>query len=309
MRWLALVVVLAVTKIAVAEPDATAGEMFQQGRDLAKQGRYAEACALFARSYGLEPALGTAVNLADCLERRGELRRAWELFDLVARNSVNVQSRARLARERADALLPRLATLIITLGDPTAAGLVLRIGERDITPAAQLQELLEPGDVELTASVPGKPAFTRVLHAAAGATMTVAIPAFAALEAPVTGTRRQRSRMVLAGGLAGVGVIGLGVALGFAVSAKLTYDDAFRHGCNHAPTGTQCMTGPDGTSPGARMIHLAGTRADIATTSAIAGAAVAAAGLAVFLTAPSETVRVAPLASDRALGLGIVGRF
>ena len=45
---------------------------------------------------------------------------------------------------------------------------------------------------------------------------------------------------------------------------------------------------------------------------AVAGvplATVAAVGVAVYLTAPSETVRVAPLAGARALGLGVVGRF
>src|SRR5512144_1872661 len=98
MRAFAIAIVIAVTRIAVAEPiDTTeASRIFQQGRDLAKLGRFAEACELFARSYGLDPALGTAVNLADCLEREGQLRRAWALFDVVARSSQNVQSRARL---------------------------------------------------------------------------------------------------------------------------------------------------------------------------------------------------------------------
>ncbi len=53
----------------------------------------------------------------------------------------------------------------------------------------------------------------------------------------------------------------------------------------------------------------AGRRADIATALSIGGAALAAVGVAVFLTAPSETVRIAPIAGARELGLGVVGRF
>src|SRR3954464_10235865 len=106
MRGIAIAIVMAMMGTAIADPvDPTeAGQIFLQARELARLGRLDEACELFARSYELDPALGTAVNLADCLERQGHLRHAWALFDVVARNSQNVQSRARLARQRADAL-------------------------------------------------------------------------------------------------------------------------------------------------------------------------------------------------------------
>ena len=100
MRGLAIAAVLAVTRIALADPaDATeAGAAFQRGRDLARAGRFDEACVEFGKSYQLEPALGTAVNLADCLERQRQFQRAWQLYDLVARSPKSGQSRARLAR-------------------------------------------------------------------------------------------------------------------------------------------------------------------------------------------------------------------
>src|SRR5262249_13651121 len=124
MRRLAIALVLAAAGVASAEPvDATeAGAVFQQGREAAKAGRFAAAGQRFARSYQLDRARGTAVTRADCLERQGQLRRAWELFDVVARNSQNVQSRARLARQRADALVAKLATVVVTLHEPLAAG-------------------------------------------------------------------------------------------------------------------------------------------------------------------------------------------
>ena len=189
MRILVIATVLAAARIAAAGPgdpgDATeASAAFQRGRDLAKLGRYTEACVEFGKSYELDPALGTAVNLADCLERQGQLYRAWELFDLVARSSPNVQSRARLARARADALAARLATVIVTLRDPTARGLAVRIGEHTVTPAREIRDLVEPRDIEVVATVPGRPAFRTTRHAAAGATVTVDVPALSAPDEP-----------------------------------------------------------------------------------------------------------------------------
>lgn len=304
MRWRAIATVLAVTRIAGAQPaDATeASAIFQQGRELAKTGRFAEACQLFARSYDLDPALGTAVNLADCLERQGQLRRAWELFDVVARNSQNVQSRARLARQRADALMARLATVVVTMHEPRPAGLAVRIGDREVAPAAEIRDMIEPRDVEVVATAPGRPTFRTVLHAVAGATVTADIPAFAADDAPPV-TRRRRSRVYLAAGLGAAGVAGLGVSLGLAISAKRTYDGAFPRDCMRTGSDVFCNT------TGTATTERAGHRADLATGFAIGGGVLAGVAAAVFLTAPSETVGVAPIASAHGLGLGLVGRF
>ncbi|HEX2692350.1 MAG TPA: hypothetical protein VHN14_37340 [Kofleriaceae bacterium] len=302
-----LALVFAMAATAVAEPPDTgeAGRIFLQGRDLAKLGRYDEACELFARSYGQDPALGTAVNLADCLERQGHLRRAWALFDVVARNSQSMPSRAKLARQRADALLVKFATLIIKLTDPHTAGLAVRIADREVTPAAEIHDLIEPGDVELVATAPGRPAWKTTLHAVAGATVVAEVPAFPALaEESASTTRRRRSRVYLAGALAAAGLLGLGGSLGFAISAKHTYDGAFDHDCTHTSGGVMCMA-----ARGAATIDRAGQRADLATGFAIGGMVLAGAAVAVFLTAPTETIQLAPVASRHELGLGVAGRF
>lgn len=306
MRGIAIAIVMAVTGTAIANPvDTTqAGQIFQQARDLVRLGRLDEACALFGKSYELDPALGTAVNLADCLERQGQLRHAWALFDVVARNSQNVQSRARLARQRADALLAKLATVIVKLRDPSTPGLSIRIGDREVAPAAEIRDLTEPGDVALVATAPGRPAFKTTVHAVAGATVTAELPALAALpENPEATTQRRRSRVYLAGGLGVAGALGLGASLGFAISAKRTYDGAFDRDCAHTPGGVVC------TINGAATIDRAGQRADIATGLAIAGALLAGAAAVVYFTAPAETVRLAPIATGDELGLGIAGRF
>jgi hypothetical protein len=310
MRRLAFAIGVAVgvavggTAIAGPVDPTEAGEIFLQGRELVKLGRFDEACALFARSYELDPALGTAVNLADCLERQGRLKRAWALFDVVARNSQNVQSRARLARQRADALQARLAIVIIKLREPAPPGLSIRIGDRQVTPAPEIRDLIEPRDVELVASVPGRPAFRIMLHAVAGATVSADVPAFTALhDESAVATRRRRSRVYLAGAITGAGAVGLGVSLGFAISARRLYTSAFDHDCMHSGGAVAC------TANGKATIDRAGSRADVASAFAIAGGLVVAAGAAVYLTAPRDTVQVAPIAGGHELGLGVAGRF
>jgi hypothetical protein len=311
MRFLAIATVLAATRIASAEPggvdDTTAASAaFQRGRDLAKLGRYTEACVEFARSYEIDPALGTAVNLADCLERQGQLYRAWELFDLVARSSSSVQSRARLARARADALLARSATVIVTLRDPGARGLAIRIGEHAVTPVPQIRDLVEPRDVEIVATVPGRPAFRTTLHAAAGATVTVDVPALSAAVEPAAPAepRRRRSFVYLAGGLGAAGAAGLGASLIIGMAARSDY---------HAALGRECLPGNTLDDAGFRLcrarVDRAGTRADHATELAVAGGVLAAAAAAVYLAAPREALQLTPVATGRELGLGVAGRF
>lgn len=310
MRLLAIATVLAAARIAAAAPgdpeDATeARAEFQRGRDLAKLGRYTDACVAFGKSYELDPALGTAVNLADCLERQGQLYRAWELFDLVARSSPNVQSRARLARERADALAARLATVIVKLRDPAVRGLAVRIGEHAVTPASEIRDLVEPRDIEIVATVPGRPAFRTTLHATAGATVTVIVdvPAPAAPDEPGE-PRRRRSFVYLAGGLGAAGAVGLGASLVVGLGARSDY---------RAALGRECLPSATADDAGYRLcrarVDRAGARADHATELAVAGAVLGAAAAAVWLAAPREALQLTPVATGRELGLGISGRF
>jgi tetratricopeptide (TPR) repeat protein len=305
MRGLAIAAVLAVTRIALAGPteatEATAA--FDRGRDLAKAGRFDEACVEFGKSYELDPAPGTAVNLGDCLERQGHFQRAWQLFDRVARSEPS-GSRARFARGRADALAARLATVMITLHEPAAPGLVVRIGTRGLTPAAQIRELVEPSDVEVVATVPGKPSFRTVRHAAAGAIVVVDVPSFTEpRDEPVT-TRRRRPYLYIAGGLGAAGAAALVTSTVLGLEARDAYRSALANEC--APMN---IVDGAGYALCKARVDRAGVRADHATAIAIGGGAVVVAAAAVLLFAPREAIQVAPVATDRAVGLAMVGRF
>ena len=318
-------VLAAVTAIGIAAPRATAEPQgpspadaaearaaFQRGRDLAKAGHHDEACPLFARSYELDPAPGTALNVADCDERRGQLRKAWQRFDQIARESTDTPSRASFARLRADALAARLVRLAIRLPDADAPEVGVRVDDHTVPPSAEIVDLVEPGDHVVVVTRPRQPVFQQRLHAELGHPLTVDVPPPAPIATPAPApiapveppiTERRRSRVYLAGAIGVAGVAGLGTSLGLAVSAHSLYNSAFDADCTHSARGAAC------NPAGKATIDRAGDRADLATYLAIGGGALVAAGLAVFLTAPHDAIQIAPIASEHALGLGIASKF
>jgi tetratricopeptide (TPR) repeat protein len=116
--FLGVALVISAAGPADAQPDdagATADQLFEDGRELARADRWAEACPKFEASLRMDPALGSRLNLAACYEHIGELARAWRLYresaDL-AEEAGDVKRRD-YARAHAAALEPRLAGLAI----------------------------------------------------------------------------------------------------------------------------------------------------------------------------------------------------
>lgn len=100
----------------VAPDDATAARvLFAEGRRLAGQGHYFEACPKFEESQRLEPNVGTAFALADCYEHAERGATAWMLFlDVATRARASGQlPREAAARARATALEPKLSRIVI----------------------------------------------------------------------------------------------------------------------------------------------------------------------------------------------------
>src|SRR5258706_7643021 len=70
--------------VAVAQPAGTevalAEVLYQKGRQLMTEGKFAEACPKFGESYRLDAATGTLLNLASCHEAEHKLATAWLEF-------------------------------------------------------------------------------------------------------------------------------------------------------------------------------------------------------------------------------------
>jgi hypothetical protein len=296
-----------------------ATKLFTEGRALAGQGKHAEACELFARSYELERAAGTMLNLGDCAERQGKLRRAWLMYQEAAREYERTgrANPARFARSRADALAPKLAMVVVRIAEPRAGGLTVRIGGRVVPPASQIIERLDAGVVPIEVGATGREPFSTTVNATMGDQVVVEVPALRPMDGgggvvvappddrPVR-TRRQRRRVQIAAGVGGVGVIGLGVAGAFAISAKLAYDD---YKAKQEELGCTTSCTEEGLAILGPFYDRAAGRADLATGFVIGGVALVVGGAVLYVTAPRERVTVAPTASPSSVGLLTTVRF
>lgn len=172
IRWLVLIdlvfgLVLG-APAAIAEPDA-AKRLFDEGRALAAKGKHLEACVLFEKSYELEPAVGTQLNLADCAERDGKPRKAWLLWVAAAEEFERGSDvRARFARGRADALAAKLSTIVVRLEKPRRKGLVVTVAGRAVKPGREVVERVEAGTIEVTVTAPCCKEYRRTVIAEVG---------------------------------------------------------------------------------------------------------------------------------------------
>jgi len=101
--------------------EATAEALFQAGKSLMDQKKYAEACPKLEASYKLDPGIGTKLNLADCHEKEGKLAQAWgewgEARDQAKRE--NDKPRMDLAIRRQKELDPKVPKLTVNVTGPT----------------------------------------------------------------------------------------------------------------------------------------------------------------------------------------------
>jgi tetratricopeptide (TPR) repeat protein len=310
-RTVLVLAVACASRLAAAQDKPEGTRLFDEGRELAKAGRYEEACAKFDDSLALDHAAGTALNYGDCLEKLGQLRKAWRMFDDAATLFDRTHDpRAAYARERAAAVDVKLATVVVKVADPTRAELVIRIGEESVPPAAQIVARVEPGEVEVSATAPGRTPFRQRARGVAGQRVIVEIPALAAtaVAAPrepvhveASPGRRDRTRVKLAYGLGGVGAASLVGSLALGLIARSQYNRAVDEECT---PGAQLLCSADGVA----RVDAASTKANIATGLAIGGGALVLAGAILYVTAPREHA-VTPTATASSIGLAFSGRF
>ncbi|MGQ0505043.1 MAG: hypothetical protein ACT4TC_06950, partial [Myxococcaceae bacterium] len=116
-RACVLIVLLSATDAAAQTPSSTA--LFQQARELMRRRQFREACPLLQQSLQLEPALGTLLNLADCMEHTQRRATAYRLFNQAATWAIQTREgrREAVATERARALRPFLHFVTLFAGE------------------------------------------------------------------------------------------------------------------------------------------------------------------------------------------------
>jgi hypothetical protein len=309
MRTLVLVVVGFASATAMAQPaPSEGGKLFEEGRELAKGGKFAEACDKFEKSYALDPGVGTELNMADCQEHLQHFATAWRMFDEAAQRLASEPARQKFARDRADAIAIRLGTVVVKVADANAAGTTVTIAGRVVKPAPEITEHVDPGLIAVKVTRADKPALEKSQSVAAGGTITIELGDGTGSSSGPSGPEhvgveeRRHSRVILSYGVAGVGA---GVFLGgviIGLVAKSKYSTATKN----------CMTDASGTLRCDQMhfddAQSAGNLADVGTIVGSIGLAAVVGGAVLYLTAPKDFV-VTPMASGQTAGVAISGKF
>lgn len=160
VRTLALLLSLCplfVTELARAEPrDPAAAEvLFEAGRERLEARDYLSACAKFAESYRLDPAVGTLLNWATCEEHLGKTASAWQHLKEATSAMSPRDDRLPFALARLRELEARLPWLTLELEGAVPGAKVLRDGI--VLEAASLGIALpvDPGEHTIVVRAPG----------------------------------------------------------------------------------------------------------------------------------------------------------
>jgi hypothetical protein len=319
---------------------AASQALFDQAVELTRQNKFDEACPKFQESNRLDPSIGAQFQLANCQELRGRIASAWVMFLDVATQSRARQQMERetVARERAAKLEPRLPRLLITVPEGSKiSGLEIRRNGILVGSAQWGTPMpVDPGDVELSISAPGKQTLRQTVRLEESKTFSYSVPTLADGEdtppaapapvaaplAPAVATPPQpkpapadaprptvtnnRGWII---GLGAVGVVGLGVSATFAVLAKNKWADS-KGDCDLDDVNN-CGAN------GIQMRNDARTRGDIATVSfVVGGAALAGAGVVWLLSGSSPAQhasasrwRAAPVFTPGSAALFVQGDY
>ncbi len=254
-----------VASSATASDKVAAEALFEEGRQLVGQDKVAEACPKFVASERLDPSSGTLLNLANCWERLGRTATAWATYRQAA-SAANAEGRrdyVATAQRHADALAPKLARLTLNVVEPSDGLEIKRDGLRVTSAEWSASIPIDPGPHVLVAAAPGRKSWVSSVDVPeGGAQLKVDIPPLEPLvdEAPPavaltrpasstgasptsstssTASARAAEETSRSSGLgvqraaglvvAGLGVVGLGVGTGLAVSARSQYDESLGH--------------------------------------------------------------------------------
>jgi hypothetical protein len=176
----AAALVLLCSRGAAADPEVMDAELlFEQGRALMADGRYAEACPKLEKSQERDPGIGTEFNLARCYELQGRLASALAMYRRVADESraAGQADRESVARNLGQELASRVPHLVLRVASPDPGTTVELDGT--LVPSVRWSAPLEldPGAHELDVAAPERIPWRTVLRVEReGDTISVDVP-------------------------------------------------------------------------------------------------------------------------------------
>lgn len=317
---------------------AAAEAQFDAGLALLKAGKYAEACPKLESSQSIDPAVGTLMYLGECYARLGRTASAWAAFreaGSMAR-ALKQTDRATTATERAAALEAQLCYLRVTV-PPAYAGVELTVQRNGVTVPAELYGVevpVDPGTIVVKATAKGREEFSESVTLGAKERKTVTLTGLApkpdaeiesqppppggvtppppatntgapATSAAISDASREDESgggrvLPIALGAAGVVSLGIGTFFGFKAIGKNS--DAEKT-CSGATCSNQA---------GVDFTEQAKDAALISNIAFGAGAVLLAAGVVLYVTAPSDerrAVALSPVIAPGGGGVSVSGAF
>jgi hypothetical protein len=304
--WIASLVTCALVGAAFGDSTSRADQLFKSGKRLLAQKKYSEACRAFEESDRIDPGIGAKLNVAKCYQEWGKLATAWRWFvDAETMATSARDPRAKKIRELVEAIEPSVPRLTVK-APPGAdlAGVLIKLDGVALEPSGLgVEQRVDPGPHEVETTIAGVrqvkvvlverggvaeavldiPAASRPRDTAARTSTTHArtgpprdpVPAGEAARDP------GRTRRLVGLGVAGAGVVAMGIAGLVTLGVRGDYRDALAAHCQ----GATDMCDEQGLS----ITHSAAHSANIATVVTVGGLAAVAGGLIAYFTAPSAT--------------------
>jgi len=264
------------------ERKAAAQALFDEARSLMVARRHAEACPKFAESQALDPAVGTLLNLADCLEKLGRTASAWAEFRaaVAAARAKGQTDRAEVARRRATALERVLVRLVIVPPNESSETVEIRKNGAVVGRASWGVPIpVDPGRYLIEASVSGTRSFRTEVDVPnkPGTQVKAIVPPLwdAAWSRQLAVGQVQRGFGIAVGALGVVSVVTGGVLGAQAIR-------------RNSDSATHCTAGNICDAAGVELRRDALMLGNAATAAFIVGAAAGAGGIVLYVTAPKH---------------------
>lgn len=136
---------------------AKADALYAEGQELAKAGKYNEACKAFEASLRLDPSDATLFNLADCEEHRGHWTSAVKRWkEALANPDITAEDKGAVTG-RLTAAEKHVANLKLRMAPALPAGTTVTLDGQPISPEDMAGPIMvDPGDHKITVTSPGR---------------------------------------------------------------------------------------------------------------------------------------------------------
>jgi hypothetical protein len=312
----AVCVVCALGRTAHAD---RAEQLFRKGKKLLAEKRYAEACGAFQDSDRLDPGIGAKLNVAKCYQEWGKLATAWRWYIDAEQMAKGLKDdRAKKIRALADELdasVPRLMLKAPSDATPASVASVVIVLDGAPFDVATLgtEQRVDPGPHQIEYTVNGTKRDKVVpIERGGSAEVVLELPVkHRKADRPIAadpGADPGRTRRLVGLGVAGGGVVALGVAGVVTLRARSDYHHALSAHCR----GSTAMCDATGQAAADSAHH----RANLATVVTIGGLVAVTGGIVVYLLAPRAGSRdgehamyLAPSVGGDANGVVFGGAF